>query len=161
MWEGYTPSPQAGAETRFPRMFTLDGHAHGAQRRNENSSWEGCALPNPPRWRVVSWEGCALPNPPAGGLFSPQTVMRMAHNAGMKIIIPGRAAPSQTLPRAGWFLGGGRGAAAPRPYAQTLPRAGYVHLRAKGSPYGLTVIAPRVIQGPAFPATSSAWTRTR
>ena len=112
MWEGYTPSPQAGAETRFPRMFTLDGHAHGAQRRNENSSWEGCALPNPPRWRVVSWEGVG-------------------------------------------------GAAAPRPYAQTLPRAGYVHLRAKGSPYGLTVIAPRVIQGPAFPATSSAWTRTR
>ncbi len=29
-----------------------------AQRQNENMcSWEGTALPNPPRWRVVSWEG--------------------------------------------------------------------------------------------------------
>ncbi len=28
-------------------------------------SWEGCALPHPPRWRVVSWEGYALPHPPA------------------------------------------------------------------------------------------------
>ncbi len=25
--------------------------------RMKRFSWEGCALPNPPRWRVVSWEG--------------------------------------------------------------------------------------------------------
>ena len=45
---------------------------YAAQRRNEhNYSWEGCALPNPPRWRVVSWEGCALPNPPGGEGLAP------------------------------------------------------------------------------------------
>ncbi len=36
--------------------------------------------------------------------------------------------PPKPSPLAGWFLGGGRGAAAPRPYAQTLPLAGYSHL---------------------------------
>ncbi|GEM_PF-5178507 len=44
--------------SRTRAIFTSDGHAHGAQRQNENTcSWEGAALPNPPRWRVVCWEG--------------------------------------------------------------------------------------------------------
>jgi len=55
-----------GGETRFPRMFTSAVHAATphTDKMNMSFSWEGCALPNPPRRRVVSWEGCALPNPP-------------------------------------------------------------------------------------------------
>ncbi len=57
--------------------------------------WEGEALPNPPRWRVISWEGFALPTPPAGGLFSPQTPIRGAHNAAMTM---GRLREGRPLP---------------------------------------------------------------
>jgi len=65
------------------------------------------------------------------------------HNAGMKILLGGLRPPKPSRgrvvsregcalpnpPAGGLFPGRGRGAAAPRPYAQTLPRAGYVHIR--------------------------------
>ncbi len=39
---GWRPHRQGPGETRCPRMFASDGHAHGAQRQNENTcSWEG------------------------------------------------------------------------------------------------------------------------
>ncbi len=44
-----------------------------------------------------TWEGCALPNPPAGGLCSPQTVMRMAPNAAMTIMFASGKVPSGTF----------------------------------------------------------------
>ncbi len=51
------------------------------------------------------------------------------HNAGMNILLfLGGLRPPKPSPLAGCFLGGGRGAAPPRPYAQTLPQAGYVHI---------------------------------
>ncbi len=80
-------------------------------------------------------QGCGSTGSPQVGkpgfpIFSHQTVMRMAHNAGMKIFLfLGGRSPPKPSPRAGCFLGGGRGAAPPRPYAQTLPRAGYVRVR--------------------------------
>jgi|GEM_PF-3431649 len=50
--------------------------------------------------------------------------------AGMKILLfLGGRSPPKPSPLAGWFLGGRRGAVPPRLYAQTLPRAGYVHGR--------------------------------
>ncbi len=72
---------QGDGEIRFPHMFTSVIHAAAPHndKMKMGFSWEGVALPNPPRWRVVSWEGV--------------------------------------------------GAAPPRLYAQTLPRAGYFHLR--------------------------------
>ena len=40
------PPPAGAGETRFPRMFPSDGHAHGAQRQNENSIVLGRAQPS-------------------------------------------------------------------------------------------------------------------
>jgi len=72
------------------------------------------------------------PNPPHGrAMFTSDIHAAAPHNARMNIFVLGRAQPSQILPAGGCFLGGGRGAAAPRPYAQTLLRAGDVHLRVR------------------------------
>ncbi len=86
---GWRPHRQGDGETRFSHVPTAVGSGWHPQGRGMGKpgfpvcshqpsmrlrrikpegkyycSWEGCALPNPPRWRVVSREGCALPNPP-------------------------------------------------------------------------------------------------
>ncbi len=74
------PTGRAMGKPGFPYFHLSHPCGCAAQRQNENiCSWEGFALPNPPRWRIVSWEGvearrrrASTPNPPAGGLFSPQ-----------------------------------------------------------------------------------------
>ncbi len=90
---------------RFPIFMTA---VHAAAPHKETMkigfSWEGYALPNPPRGRVVFWEGYALPNPPVGGLFPGRAQPSQTLPAGG--LFPGRAEPSPTLPGAGCFLGG-------------------------------------------------------
>ena len=65
-----TPKPSRGRA-----MFTSDGHAAAPHndKMNMGFSWEGAALPNPPRWRVVSWEGFTLPNPPPREVLAPRS----------------------------------------------------------------------------------------
>ncbi len=84
-------------ETRFPHFPTALGSGWHPHRQGDGetrfprmfTSVVHAAAPHNDKMNMgFSWEGAALPNPPAGGLF------------------PGRAAPSQTLPRAGCFLGG-------------------------------------------------------
>ncbi|GEM_PF-5613427 len=60
------PHRQGYGETWFPHIFTSAVHAAAPHNDEMNMgfSWEGAALPHPPRWRVVSREGCALPHPP-------------------------------------------------------------------------------------------------
>ncbi len=120
------PTGRAMGKPGFPYFHLSHPCGCAAQRQNENiCSWEGEALPNPPRGRVVSWEGCALPNPPARGLCSPQTVMRMAHSARMKIfIVLGRAQPSQPLPAGGLVPGRGQGRGAAAPLRPNSPTGG-------------------------------------
>ncbi len=80
----------------FP-MFTLDGHAHGAHRRDENGVSLGGPPPPwpspagggnraPPRREGFGSTGSPQVGKPGFPVCSPQTVMRMAHNAGTKIL---------------------------------------------------------------------------
>jgi len=94
------PKPSRGRA-----MFTLDGHAHGAHRRDENGASSGGP---PPPWPSPAGGGNRAPPRREGvgetrfpRMFTSDGHAAAPHNAGMKIIIPGRASPSQTLPRAG------------------------------------------------------------
>ncbi len=82
------PHREGDGETWFPHIFTSDGHAHGAQRRDDHGVSLGERRPPKPSPRGGlpgrgQGRGAAAPlrpNPPARGLCSPQSQAHLAHS---------------------------------------------------------------------------------
>ena len=130
-----------------PRLYTQTlPAAAGARWVGVGQEWRRASTPKPSPLAGCFLGGRSPPKPSRGrAMFTSESATPLAFVYSFPIrwpISPLRPRkpipeqvkpvaglrPPQPSPRAGWFLGGGRGAAAPRPYAQTLPRAGYVHL---------------------------------
>ncbi len=106
---GFPTPPRRGL------IFTLAIHAaRAAHRRGEHPSWEGCALPDPPAGGGMGKPGFPMPLRGGGvgkpGFPTPSSrayvhVSRPCGCAAQRrnepTVVPGRAAPSQTLPRVG------------------------------------------------------------
>ena len=68
-------------ETRFPHVFTLDDHAHGAQRLREGE-WGNPVSPSPNRWwgrPVTPQAGVRFDRLTAGGSTGSPQAVRQAH----------------------------------------------------------------------------------
>ena len=130
-----TPHRQGDGETWFPHMFTSGPMrmAHNAAM-NMGYLWEGRPLPGPPplgegTGLLPSGRGCGetrFPHTPTavGGAWRPSRQGRGEPRVPYFHLSHPCGCAAQRHDEHGFFLGGRRGAAPPRLYAQTLRQGG-------------------------------------